>query len=356
MNRRFFNLALIACALINAQVFTSCGDDKDEVEEPTVAAEEYIYVVNNGNWGGNDGSLTRFNLKDSAVTQDFFSRQNDGRRLGDLAQDLIVYGSKMYITVNGSSTIEITDLDAKSLKQIKTGSAPHSLAAYGNKVYVTCMNGYLARIDTATMEIDAQTRVGRNPEQLTVAKGKIYVTNTGGQDYNTETGYDKTVSVVDPATFTETRQILVVLNPRYIAADPSGGVYVVSAGNYGDVPNALQKIDATTDAVSTMSGINGSYVATLGTTLYAVDAPWGGAVKYYSYDTEAGRLLSDNFVGNEVIASNPQLNTDAVFEHVYITSSDYMNNGDIYVFDKSGKLLWTFETGLNPMKAVRIKK
>ena len=37
----------------------------------------------------------------------------NGMGLGDTAQDMIVYGDKMYIAVYGESTIEVTDLKAK---------------------------------------------------------------------------------------------------------------------------------------------------------------------------------------------------------------------------------------------------
>ena len=57
------------------------------------------------------------------VVPDYFLAQN-GRGLGDTAQDMIVYGDKMYITVSGENTIEVTDLHAKSIKQIETDGQP----------------------------------------------------------------------------------------------------------------------------------------------------------------------------------------------------------------------------------------
>ena len=61
--------------------------------------------------------------------QGYFELQN-GRGLGNTANDMIVYGSKMYIAVAGESTIEVATLDAKSLKQIECGAQPRYLAAY----------------------------------------------------------------------------------------------------------------------------------------------------------------------------------------------------------------------------------
>ena len=52
---------------------------------------------------------------------------------GDTAQDMIVYGDKMYIAVYGESTIEVTDLKAKSIKQVKTEGQPRYMVSEGGK-------------------------------------------------------------------------------------------------------------------------------------------------------------------------------------------------------------------------------
>ena len=76
------------------------------------------YVLNSGDWKTGNSSLTKYDSATGAVEQNFFESQN-GRSLGNTANDIIVYGSKMYIAVAGESTIEVVDLDAKSLKQVE---------------------------------------------------------------------------------------------------------------------------------------------------------------------------------------------------------------------------------------------
>ena len=98
-------------------------------------------------------------------------------------------------------------------------------------------DGYVARLDTASLEIEQKVKVGRNPEQLVVANNKLYVANSGGLDYNTPVGYDKTVSVVDLVSFQETKKIEVVTNPVNLVTDNQGDVYLVSMGDYGAIPN-----------------------------------------------------------------------------------------------------------------------
>lgn len=353
MNRNFFYQIVLGTALA---VTSLTGCSKDDEDKPPVIPTEYIYVLNSGNWGSNDASLTMYNMQDNTVTTDFFQKQN-GRRLGDIGQDIIIYGSKMYISMSEELTIEVTDLEAKSLKQIKTESNPRYFAVHEGKVYVTYLNGYVARIDTATLTVDAKVKVGRNPEQLTVVNRRLYVANSGGFDFASEAGYDNTVSVVDIASFTELKKITVVINPSEVESDERGNVYVISKGNYGDIPNTLQKINTATDEVTVMSGIDGTFFTTAGNTLYSVYSQWGmDRIYYYSYDAAKGVVVSDNFIGNTPVTNPYQINYDAACEHLFITASDYMNNGDVYIFDKNNRFVRKFETGLNPMKAVYVKK
>jgi hypothetical protein len=354
MNKKIFTMTALCASMVLS--FTSCDKNDDPIVEPTIIPSEYIYVLNNGNMGSNDASLSMYNIENNTVTKDAFEARN-GRRLGDTGQDIIVYGSKMYITVSGESTIEVTDLEAKTIKQIKTDDQPRYLAIHEGKVYVTYYTGYVARIDTASLNVEAKVQVGRNPEQLTVANGKLYVANSGGADYGTEVGYDKTVSVVDIASFTELKKIEVVLNPTDIESDDAGNIFVISKGNYFDILNTIQKINPQTDEVSVVSNIDGTIMTTATNTLYSVYSQWGvDEIFYYSFNTANNTVLSDNFIGATNISSPYQINYDRAYEHLFITASDYINDGDVYVFDKANKFVNKFEAGLNPMKAVYVKK
>lgn len=316
-----------------------------------------LYVLNSGNMGNNNATLTMYDLESEEIDPDYFMTQN-GRGLGDTAQDMIVYGDKMYIAVYGESTIEVTDLWAKSIKQIRTEGQPRNLVADGGKVYVTYYNGYVARLDTASLEVEATVAVGRNPEQLAVANNKIYVANSGGMDYSTPVGYDKTVSVVDISTFAETEKIEVVLNPTKIQADERGNVYVISMGNYGDVPNTLQRIDGQTDEVSVLEACpNATDMTYLDGVLYTYYSQWTASglpsTTFTSYNTTTG--ATENWIKDGTAIAQPY-SVSATGACVYVAESDYTNNGDVYAFDTDGSLIVSIEAGLNPMKVVLAQK
>ena len=230
-------MTLMAVAL---GAFTACSDDDNNIPEPpaTVPTETVgAYILNTGNWGGNDASIQYLDIEKGTVSADLYAAANN-EGLGDLGQDLCLYGSKLYATVSGSSKIVIMDKNCKVIKSIPLTNAenqpinPRYMTAVDGNVYFTAYDGTVSRLDTLSMSITGSVEVGDHPEALTNANGKLYVNISGY-------GSGKTVAVIDLTTFTKTKDIETVLNPytQCITGD-DGYVYVVSNGNYaGDSNN-----------------------------------------------------------------------------------------------------------------------
>jgi hypothetical protein len=237
-----------------------------------------------------------------------------------------------------------------------TLQSPRSMAALNGKVYVSYFDGYLAQIDTASLTIEKQVQVGRYPEYVRVANNKLYVANSGGMDFDSELGYDKTVSVINPVSLTKIIDLDVVLNPVQLTTDSKGNVYVISNGNYGDVPSALQKINASSVNVTNL-GLTATYMAMYNDKLYIIDSQfdenWNSTYAFIIYDTETEKVVTENFITDGTVINGPcSINIDPSSGNIYIGTSDYVTDGDMYVFSPEGKLLDLFDTkGLNPMGA-----
>lgn len=344
------------CSLL----FVACNPDgnndqvlPNEGGEDSLAVNEVYYVLNSGDWKSNNSSLTRYDAVSGEAEQFFFESRN-GRGLGNTANDVLVYGSKMYIAVAGESTIEVTDLAAISVKQIECGAQPRYLAASGGKVYVSYYDGHVARLDTATLDIDAKVKVGRNPEQLAVVGNKLYVANSGGMDWDTELGYDNTVSVIDIPSFSEIKKIDVVLNPSVVVA-LGEGVFVASYGNYADVPSTLQYIGSD-DQVSLVNECSNmtEICANFGM-LYGFfsqyDENWNATITYMSYNPATGTVDSPWIQEKEVPVP---YKVCSVGDYICVTSSDYVNDGDVYLYDIDGMLVKKIAVGMNPVKVVKV--
>jgi YVTN family beta-propeller protein len=345
------NLVLVVATAIG---LTSCHKDKKVV--PTVTpVTTGLYVLNQGVFNYNNSTLTYYSYTAKQPSTDFFSAVN-GRGLGDTGNDIEIYGAKMYIVVNVSSTIEVIDpYTGKSIKQIKmfngtTGREPRDIAFYKGNAYITSYDGTVAVMDTTSLAISKYIAVGNDPEQLTVANGKIYVANSGGLKFP---NYDKTVSVIDPSTNTVIKTLTVVENPQDVTTDGKGHVYVLSAGNYANVPSSLAIIDDNNDTVTSQTNFDATVFTVVGSNAYFITS----AGKVGVYSTSSQSVSNTNFISDGTVIKSPfAINADAATGEVFVTDAvDYTSNGKLYAFDKNGKLEYSFTTGINPGRIALLK-
>ncbi len=302
--------------------------------------------------------------KQNLKSQDVFFNKN-GRRLGDIANDILVYGGKIYITVGLSSTLEITDLELNSVKKISLtdGSKnrePHGLACHNGKVYIACFDGTLVKIDTASLTVENVISVGANPENICVSKGFAYITNSGGMDYIAGGNHDSTVSVVNLTTFTETKKITVGKNPFSIGADENGDIIVGCRGDYGmTTPFSMHRISTTDHSVYTFTNVQASDFAFSNAYFYTVtyNLDWTKAGTTYTAYNTIEQTQSDFLADPNLIESPYAINFNSENSHIYISDAvNYTSAGRVFVFNPSGEKQYEFETGIAPKKIVVLKK
>lgn len=359
-------------------LFTGCDDEihwEDGGDTPTETSVSGMYILCEGLFNMNNSTLAYYDFTRAEMVSfqdedkrgsdktsyDFFKMQN-GRRLGDTANDLQRYGSRLWCAVNISSQIEVMDLKSgKSLRQIPLfnetgiGRQPRSFAFDGGKAYVCNFDGTVARIDTASLAVEALVDVGRNPDGICAAGGKLYVANSGGLDTKHP---DSTVSVIDIHTFTETGKITLRENPGTILSDAYGNVYAVSRGIYdetkGDYDCRLHRIDSRTDQVVTTYDLPVLSFTISGSRAYLYSYR-SGEDAVAVMDTRTGQIIDENFIKDGTgfqhiyeIAVNPA-NSD-----VYICDAqNYTVNGLIHCFGTDGRRKFTLDAkGLNPNSIV----
>ncbi|MGV8879122.1 MAG: DUF5074 domain-containing protein [Sphingobacteriaceae bacterium] len=338
-------------------LITSCKKDKKEDQKPIPEVTAGVYVLNQGGISHNSSSLTYYDFKGKSVLPNIFAAVNPNQEaLGDVGQDLQIYGSKMYIIVNVSSKIEVVDAkSAKSIKTIPMGTAPNLkspryLAFHQNKAFISATDGTVSVLDTATLIIEKTINVGRNPEQMAVVGNKLYVANSGGYD---APNYDNTVSVIDLNTMKEVKKITVGINLEKLQADPYGDVYVTSRGNYGDVASNLFVIDTKTDAVKKQFDLEiGDFVIN-GNLAYTYSYSFvTGKATYIILNVENETVVSNNFItdGTDTDILTPYgLAIDPLSGDIYVADAkDYSNSGTVYCFDKNGKKKFSFQAGQIP--------
>ncbi|WP_158799738.1 YncE family protein [Pedobacter sp. L105] len=362
-----FKLKSILFSLALAAVFSSCRKDKTigPDNQSIAAVRKGLYILNQGSFNSNNSTLSYYDYDTKALVPDqFFTANNRG--LGDTGNDAEVYGSKLYIVVDVSNTLEVVDAKtAKSIKQISfvngtTGRQPRNIVFNQNKAYVSSYDGTVAVIDTASLTVEQYITVGRNPEKMAITNGKLYVANSGGLSYP---NYDKTVSVIDLTTKTVTKTITVTENPNGVAADKYGNVYILSFGNYADVSPAMTIIDSKTDVVTkTFADFNGNVMSINGDYLYiagnAYDAT-GNASSYVKlFNVKTVSVEKANFITDgTVITTAYGINADPFTGEVFVTDAkNYSTNGEVFCFSSAGVKKYSLTTGINPGNVTFINK
>lgn len=332
----------------------SCNKDDDEDNMVSPAYSNGLLVLNEGLFQQNNSTLSWIDLSDSEVTNQVFLSENN-RPLGDTGNDMAIYGSKLYILVNASSTVEVLEANSlKSIKQIQMqyngqGQQPRQIEFYDGRAYISSYDGHINILDTNSLTITDRIVVGENPEGLAIHNQNIYVTNSGGLSFP---NVDSTVYKIDINSNQVIDTFVVGNNPGDIVADSEGDVYVVKRGDYSaNDPSELIRIypNGTVDNL----GIPASTLSIIDDQLY---------ISYYDYDTGVGSVSlldmnSESIINNSLIEGTSVetlygITLSSTNELYAFDAMNFTNSGYIRKFNASGALIESFHVGLNPTKVI----
>jgi YVTN family beta-propeller protein len=338
----------------------SCKKDKDDSAAPKVT--NGVYVLSEGLYQNNNSMLTYYNNSTALASTDFFAKANGGTGLGDTGNDMVIYGTKLYIVMNESGVVTVADahtgVKITNISFQSGGGAnrqPRYIIPYQNKVLVSAWDGKVSVIDTTSLVIEQNITVGANPEQMAIVGDKLYVVNSGALN----AVQDSTISVVSLSTMTELQKIKAAYNPSYIVADEGGYLYVACGGNYTrTIPSKLVKINTSDNSIVKVADTTVGRMQYYSGSLYATGGYYG-TVNVRKLRTTDFSQQSANFVTDGTKMMNPyNLNVDPANGDVYITDAkDYLTSGEVFCFDKNGKKKFSFSTtpALNPSTVVFIK-
>lgn len=362
----FFLLIILSLASCRGDEYI-IQTETDVIAPPEQTAIKGFYVLNEGNMGSNKATLDFFDYTKGTYFRNIYAEANPTvvKELGDVGNDVKIYGGKMYVVVNASNKVEV--LDARTVKRIKSISVENGryMTFANGKAYVSSYTGPIKidpkapqgkvlEIDTLSLSVTREAVVGFQPEEMAVVKNKLYVANSGG--YRVP-DYDRTISVVDLGTFKEIAKYDVAINLNKLKSDANGDLYVTSRGDYYTTASNLFVVDSETGFIKKTFNLPVSDFTIVNDKLYYYS-------NSYSYNTNSyvksygiidvktksvvANKLFDTKYENEIetpygIMVNP------VTGDLYITDAgNYVSTGYIYCFNKNGAFRWRTEGGNIP--------
>ena len=354
------NLLSLWCMLAIAAALTACSKDddpkpNDEGTKLTLPSSR-VFILNEGSFKQNNAGITFYAPnKDGSFVADIYKAQNE-KGLGDTGQDMILYNDYIYVSVYNSGLLlklNTAGVEQKRLEFSKSDGLPRHIAAYDGKIYVVLYSGKVAKVDAETFTIEGYANVGMNPDGIAIANGYLCVANTGQ-------GKDNTVTIIDARSLLVTNTIKVAQNPEKVLV--SEGQFFIQAygGDYPNYTYPVQRVDISTGTVTTIAKAT-NFCEYRGT-IYMVysDTDWKThktTNTFTSYDVRKGMVNSSNFLRDmpEELASESvyMMEVNPNNGDIYIGTSDYKTNGNIYRFGRNGKFIEKFSSGgINPNNAV----
>lgn len=351
----------ILCVLTLSVWLVSCSDDDSSWNDKgsTITLPQHrAFILNEGSYKGNNTGIAFYAPnKDNENNKNFISNiyyTQNSKELGDTGQDIIEYNGNIYVIVYGSKILlklNAAGVEENRISFSESDGAPRYIAAEDGKLYVTLYSGKVARIDATSLNIESYVNVNSNPEQIVIENGKLYVANSGW-------GSGTTVSVINISNFTKEKDINVIINPNLIL-EANDEIYVISWGNYQNIPYTFQRIksDGTYESIASASSFaeynNIVYLmySSINWSTYVADNT------FFTYNTKTHKLNNESFlksIPNDLKTKVLRgINIDQKTGDIYILTANKTSNGDIYRFKNDGTFLEKFDCGgLNPSKMI----
>ena len=368
-NIRYMTNAFIITLLL---VMTGCREEdvifipeEIEVAQPEYTSLKGMFVLNEGNMGSNKATLDYYSFSTGRYTRNIFAFANPTvpKEMGDVGNDLGIYGNKLYAVINCSNKIDVMDkntvkkigqIDIPNCRYIKFYDGYAYVTSYAGEVVINPdyeQIGYVAKVDTATLQVVDRCNVGFQPDELDIVNGKIYVANSGGYMVP---NYENTISVIDIETFKEEGRIPIAINLQGCRSDRRGVLWIFSRGDYYENQSMIYAYDTRHSRLLKSFDCRVSNMWLDGDSLYVIGVQFSyvtmkSEVTYAIINTATLEKVSDCFItdGTEKdivlpygVAVNP------ITKDIYVTDAkDYVSPGHLYCFDAAGKLKWDVRTG-----------
>ena len=324
-----------------------------------------MYLLNEGNMGSNKATIDYLDFCNGTYIRNIYGERNPRvvKELGDVGNDIQIYGKRLYAVINCSHKVEV--MDARTCRRIGQVDIPNCryINFHNGKAYVSSYVGPVSidpnaqlgavyEIDTATLQITRKVTVGYQPEELIIHNEHIYVVNSGG--YRAP-DYDSTMSVISLKNFRQIKKIPVCINPHRLREDQYNQLWISSRGDYKNVQPELTAFAPT--ANSRLSIANAPAISEMviqGDSMYYYGTHWNdqtmaNTITYGIFNVRTQSLVSESFIsdGTEKDIKIPYgIQVNPYNGDIYVTDAkNYVSSGQLHCYSRDGKRKWSVRTG-----------
>ena len=324
-----------------------------------------MYLLNEGNMGSNKATIDYLDFCNGIYIRNIYGERNPNviKELGDVGNDIQVYGNRLYAVINCSHKVEVMDLHScRRIGQIDIPNCRY-IRFHGDKAYISsyvgpvsidpnAQLGAIFEVDTATLRITRQVTVGYQPEEFEIIGNYLYVANSGG--YHAP-DYDSTLSVVDLTDFRQVKKIPVCVNPHRVRKDQYDCLWITSRGDHKEVQPQLTCFSPITNSLLPMTNApSASEMVIIGDSMYYYGVHWSdetmsNQIIYGVFDIrdskpEIRSFITDGTEKNIKIPYGIQVNPYT--GDIYITDAkNYVSSGQLHCYSREGKHKWSVRTG-----------
>lgn len=345
--KKLNNLLILTFAIFLSMVLVSCGDDDPQVINEF---ERGVFVVNEGNFGSGNGSVSHFNPASEEVKFNVFSQNNEDKPLGDVVQSMTLDGVTGYIVVNNSNKVEVVNYTTMvNHATIEGLSMPRYLTLGGNKGYISewvefDTTGRVSVFNPGTSEVIKRIQVGFGAEYLLINDGNLYVSNTR----------ENTISVIDLASEAVKDTITVSQAPGHMMKDANGKIWVICGGGFNEDwspanNGALVKINPATNTVEETFefGANVSTKMAVNPSKDIIYYAIGNAI--FALDIASASLPANPLITNDDIVGFYGMGVHPVNGNIYLGDNQaFQSNGFVYRYQPDGTFIDSFDAGIGP--------
>lgn len=225
---------LLATSL--ALIAWSCNQKDPEAKGDYVQG---VFVVNQGNFSDNNGTISFFNREDKEAQLDVFSAANGRTISGGLTDYAEIDAKGIFLVDKDQGTDLIEIVESGTMKSVATinkdvANPQHVIKVGSNKAYVSCWgelnsdysykDGYILAVDLSTNTVTKTIKTGKGVGILRLINNEVYALNAEGS----------TVTIIDPATDAIKQSPEIGDSPVGLEADNNGKLWILCRGKYGD--------------------------------------------------------------------------------------------------------------------------